>query len=111
MDSQNKTQRSSSTPGDAVSYRIHEMIRAGELNFGDRLPPERDLAKKLGVSRPTLRVGIRSLAALGMLESRQGSGTFVIKNRESPALNSRQLQMLSILYNFSSDEMFEARID
>ena len=46
-----------------VVSQLREMIHRGELHPGDRLPPERDLAKLLGVSRPTLRAGIRSLHA------------------------------------------------
>ena len=44
-----------------VVSQLREMIHRGELRPGDRLPPERDLAKRLGVSRPTLRAGISSL--------------------------------------------------
>src|SRR5688572_26545181 len=86
------------------------MIHSGELSAGDRLPPERDLAKLLGVSRPTLRAGIRSLSAVGILQSRQGAGTFVAVAEESPTLDSSSLRMLSALHGFTSDEMFEARL-
>jgi GntR family transcriptional repressor for pyruvate dehydrogenase complex len=89
---------------------LREMINNGELAPGNRLPPERDLAKLLGVSRPTLRAGIRSLATVGILVSRQGAGTFVAEADESPTLDSSQLQMLSALHGFTSDEMFEARL-
>jgi GntR family transcriptional regulator, transcriptional repressor for pyruvate dehydrogenase complex len=97
-------------PSEAVVFRLREMIQHGELSSGDKLPPERDLARAMGVSRPTLRAGIRSLAAVGLLESRRGSGTFVAKAKESPTLDTSQLKMLASLHNFSSDEMFEARI-
>lgn len=93
-----------------VVARLREMIQRGELQHGDRLPPERDLAKMLGVSRPTLRAGIRSLSAVGVLQSKQGAGTFVVEADESPTLDSSSLQMLAALNNFSSDEMFEARL-
>jgi GntR family transcriptional repressor for pyruvate dehydrogenase complex len=86
------------------------MIHNGELVSGDKLPPERDLAKTLGVSRPTLRAGIRTLSAVGILQSRQGAGTFVADAQESPMLDSSSLRMLSALHGFSSDEMFEARL-
>lgn len=93
-----------------VVTQIREMIQRGELKFGERLPPERDLAKLLGVSRPTLRAGIGSLVALGVLQSKQGAGTFVVEAADSPTLNSSPLQMLAALHGFKTDEMFEARI-
>jgi len=92
-----------------VVTQLREMIHRGELRAGDRLPPERDLAKVLGVSRPTLRAGIRSLAAVGVLESRQGAGTFVVKADGPPALDSSSLSLMASLHGFTSTEMFEAR--
>jgi GntR family transcriptional repressor for pyruvate dehydrogenase complex len=94
---------------EGVVKNLREMIHRGELRPGDRLPPERDLAKLLGVSRPTLRAGIRSLAAVGVLESRQGAGTFVVKGNESPVLDSSSLSLMASLHGFTSEEMFEAR--
>lgn len=93
-----------------IVVRLRDMIHRGELNAGDRLPPERDLAKLLGVSRPTLRAGIRSLTTVGILQARQGAGTFVAERGESPTLDSSPLKMLSALHGFTSDEMFEARL-
>ncbi|HQU93986.1 MAG TPA: FadR/GntR family transcriptional regulator [Pyrinomonadaceae bacterium] len=93
-----------------VAARLRDMIQSGELSAGDKLPPERDLAKILGVSRPTLRAGIRSLSAVGILFSKQGAGTFVAARDESPTLDSSSLRMLSALHGFTSDEMFEARL-
>src|ERR1051326_5305184 len=66
------------TTSEEIVARLREMIHRGDLRPGDRLPAERELAKLLGVSRPTLRAGIGSLAALGVLQSRQGAGTFVV---------------------------------
>ena len=93
-----------------VAARLRDMIHSGELSAGDKLPPERDLAKILGVSRPTLRAGIRSLSAVGILYSKQGAGTFVAARDESPTLDGSSLRMLSALHGFTSDEMFEARL-
>lgn len=93
-----------------VATRLRDMIHSGELRSGDRLPPERDLARNLGVSRPTLRAGIRSLSTVGILQSRQGAGTFVADAEESPTLDTSALRMLSALHGFTSDEMFEARL-
>ena len=98
------------TTAEEVVTRLREMIQNGELASGDRLPPERDLAKLLGVSRPTLRAGIRSLTTVGILQSKQGAGTFVAEAEESPTLDTSALRMLSALHGFTSDEMFEARL-
>ncbi len=97
------------TTSEEVISQLREMIHRGELRPGDRLPPERDLAKLLGVSRPTLRAGIRSLAAVGVLHSRQGAGTFVVKADGPPSLDSSPLRLMASLHGFTSAEMFEAR--
>ena len=68
------------------------MLRAGEVRPGDRLPPERDLAQRFGVSRTTLRDAIRELQLLGYLEARQGDGTLVRQpDGEALATPFRQL--------------------
>ena len=104
-----KGEKTGSTAEEVVT-RLRDMIHSGELTPGDRLPPERDLAKLLGVSRPTLRAGIRSLSTVGILQSRQGAGTFVVEAAESPTLDAEALRLLSALHGFTSDEMFEARL-
>lgn len=53
------------------------MITSGRLAAGGRLPVEKDLAAELGVSRGSLREGVRALALMGVLETRQGNGTYV----------------------------------
>ncbi|WP_043844424.1 FadR/GntR family transcriptional regulator [Amycolatopsis taiwanensis] len=59
--------------------RLLQSIRLGVVRAGERLPPERELAERLGVSRVTLREAIRALADAGYVESRRGryGGTFV----------------------------------
>jgi Transcriptional regulators len=54
------------------------MIADGELAPGDRLPPERKLAESLGVSRGSLRQAFHILAERGIIESRQGDGTYLL---------------------------------
>src|SRR5215475_6548186 len=103
-----ETERRGQT-SEGVVMHLRGMIHRGELRPGDRLPPERDLAKLLGVSRPTLRAGIRSLAAVGVLQSRQGAGTFVVNSDGPPALDSSPLRLMAALHGFTSSEMFEAR--
>jgi GntR family transcriptional repressor for pyruvate dehydrogenase complex len=87
--------------------QIREMIRQGKLKPGDRLPAERELAKRLGISRASLRHGLRFLAAIGVLNSRHGSGTYIAPG--PPILKSESLQVLADLHGLSYDDMFEAR--
>ena len=62
---------------EVVVEGIKAMITSGELSAGARLPVEKDLAERLGVSRGPLREGVRALALMGVLETRQGAGTYV----------------------------------
>jgi GntR family transcriptional regulator, transcriptional repressor for pyruvate dehydrogenase complex len=90
-----------------VVTQVREMIQHGKLRSGDRLPPERELAKQLGISRASLRPGLRSLAATGILTTRHGSGTYIANG--PPVLDSEPLSMLAALHGFTTDKMFEAR--
>ncbi|GAA1549031.1 FadR/GntR family transcriptional regulator [Kribbella hippodromi] len=56
---------------------LRQMIASGELGPGAKFPPEPELCEHLGVSRSSLREAVRSLGALGVIESRHGSGTYV----------------------------------
>jgi GntR family transcriptional regulator, transcriptional repressor for pyruvate dehydrogenase complex len=60
-----------------VTRSIIEYIQEEELEQGKKLPPERSLSELLGVSRSSVREGLRILELLNYLESRQGGGTFV----------------------------------
>jgi GntR family transcriptional regulator, transcriptional repressor for pyruvate dehydrogenase complex len=62
---------------DDVVQSIREMILSGEIRSGDKLPVENDLALRMGVSRGSLREGVRALTAMGILDTRQGDGTYV----------------------------------
>jgi len=62
---------------DEVASAILARIRSGELQPGDRLPPERQLVDDFGVSRTAVREALRSLAAQGLIDSHVGRGTFV----------------------------------
>jgi DNA-binding FadR family transcriptional regulator len=64
---------------DVVVQGIRQLIIDGRLRPGDRLPVEKDLAAALGVSRNPLREGVRALSIMGVLETRQGDGTYVTK--------------------------------
>ena len=90
-----------------VVARVYELIKQTGLIAGERLPPERELSKQLGISRPSLRAGLGSLISMGVLQSRQGSGTFLVDG--PPALDSEPLRLLAQLHGFSFDHMFETR--
>lgn len=64
-------------PRNHVAERLRELLSDEHVAPGDRLPPERELATQLGVSRSSLREGLRRLSDLGIIESRQGSGTYL----------------------------------
>ena len=91
-----------------VVDHVRALIASGELKPGDRLPPERELARSLKISRSSLRAGIGFLAAMGVLKSRHGAGTFVATG--PPALDSSSLTVLGALHGFLPWQMFEARL-
>lgn len=59
-----------------VARRLRDQIQRGALRPGDRLPPERELAKRFQVSRATIRQALSALQSIGLVESRLGAGTF-----------------------------------
>src|SRR5438552_5043106 len=61
-----------------IADQIRTLIRSGEFSAGSRLPPERDLARQLGVSRPSVREGLIALEVEGLVEVRIGSGIYVL---------------------------------
>jgi GntR family transcriptional regulator, transcriptional repressor for pyruvate dehydrogenase complex len=65
-----------------VQEQILEIIRSGEFRVGDKLPPERALADRLGVSRNSVREAIRGLTEKKILETRRGDGTYVCASVE-----------------------------
>ncbi|PRX48428.1 DNA-binding FadR family transcriptional regulator [Prauserella shujinwangii] len=62
---------------DQVIGQLREAVRQGEWAVGERIPPEPELAARLGVGRNTVREAVRALAHGGLLEVRQGDGTYV----------------------------------
>jgi len=65
------------TPVDKIIRQIRELITSGQLNPGDKLPPERKLAEKLGVGRTNVRDAIKKLEFYGILKTLPQSGTIV----------------------------------
>jgi GntR family transcriptional repressor for pyruvate dehydrogenase complex len=92
--------------GQVVSF-VRSLIESKALRPGDRLPAERDLATRIGVSRPTVRMGLHALAAMGCIESRHGSGTFIPEG--PPAIGTDSLSLLAALHDFTHSQMYDAR--
>ncbi|MGA8111402.1 MAG: FadR/GntR family transcriptional regulator [Acidobacteriaceae bacterium] len=90
----------------AIDY-IRSAIEEHSLQAGDQLPPERELARQLKISRATLRSAIGSLAAMGVLRIRHGVGTFVADG--PPEIGKGSFDLLRALHGFQSWQMFEAR--
>jgi len=86
---------------------LRELIESGEFTAGDKLPPERELAQLIGVSRPSVRAGLQSLATVGVVDSRRGAGTFVADG--PPLLDVNPLSLFSALHGIPQDELFETR--
>lgn len=88
---------------DALTERVLELISAGGLRPGDRLPSARELSERFAVTTPTLREALRRLEATGAVQMRHGSGIYVGADLERfviPNPNVRQLQsdqMLQLL--------------
>jgi GntR family transcriptional repressor for pyruvate dehydrogenase complex len=93
--------------GAQVVAHVRREIEAGRLGPGDRLPPERELALKMEVSRPSLRSGLRTLQAMGIITSRRGAGTFIVEG--PPQLAKAPLEFMAALHGFTLDHMYEAR--
>ena len=90
-----------------VVRHVRELIIRGKFRPGQRLPPERELVRVIGVSRTSVRAGLQTLAAKGLLIIRHGSGTFVADG--PPMLDSEPLSLLAALHGFTRKQMFEAR--
>jgi len=63
-----------------IMKQVQDLILAGELKKGDRLPPERKLSEILGVGRPTLKQALSALEAMGIIESVHGGGNYISNN-------------------------------
>jgi GntR family transcriptional repressor for pyruvate dehydrogenase complex len=95
-----------------VLQRIEAQIVSGELRAGERLPPERELAELLGVSRPAVREALRVLEAQGAVRSQVGNGPAsgtTIDRVPRDAL-ARLLRLHVALGSFPIDEVVETRV-
>jgi GntR family transcriptional repressor for pyruvate dehydrogenase complex len=87
---------------------IRAMIRSGDLSPGDRLPPEHELADRLGVSRGSLREAVRALTQINVLDVRRGDGTYVTSLAPSELLSGMVFAM-ELLQVQGLEEVLEVR--
>lgn len=95
---------------DAVVNYFRDKIRRGQIEPGQKLPSERELANELGVSRFTLREGLARLSALGLIETYQGKGAFLSKGVNRQTLFDVLYPMLSSKGAKPLRDVIEARI-
>ncbi len=92
---------------DQVFDQLQELINRGQLKPGDKLMPERELAETLEVSRTTVRNAISRLVFMGLLEHRQGQGTFVrspAADEDNPLVRAMDAQ------NATLEDLLEVRM-
>ncbi len=90
-----------------ISNQLLSMIKEKQLRPGDKLPPERELAAILQVSRPSLREALRALAIMNIIEIRQGDGTYVTSL--DPGLLVEHLEFILSLDDSTFLQLLEAR--
>ena len=90
-----------------IAQRMIALITERRLKAGDRLPPERELAATMGVSRSSLREALRALTMLGVTEMRHGDGTY-LTSLEPDAL-MKPVGLVLSLSDAGLAELFEAR--
>lgn len=91
-----------------VVNHIRSLIENGKLKPGDKIPPEREFAQALMVSRSSIRAGIGYMAAMGIMRVRHGVGTFVADG--PPEFGKASFSLMGALHGFQSWQMFEARV-
>jgi GntR family transcriptional repressor for pyruvate dehydrogenase complex len=87
---------------DEVAKQIKALISEGKLRPGDRLPPERELIKQFGISRPSLREALKSLVTMGFLEVKQAKRTYV-----KSVASERMQDPLSLLIQTDTQKIYD----
>lgn len=96
-----------SSVAEQVAKKLLDLVRTKNLKPGDQLPPERELAAAMQVSRPSVREALRGLQILGVLKVRQGGGIFVSSLEASDLLGP--LQLLITLNEDNVNALYESR--
>ncbi len=92
----------------AIIDRLLSMISDGYWKSGDKLPPQRELAKKFDVGMSTLREGLQSLQTMGILELRHGDGTY-LTSTPSQEIYSHMVNVSLAMGKTDLLQLFEAR--
>jgi len=99
---------------ESVIEQIMDLIKSNELKPGDKLPPERELAEKLSISRGSLREAFRVLESRGLIKSKPGGGRYIREIRKNGHNNTENiilsLEKSSILELLEAREMLEIKI-
>src|SRR6266545_4273089 len=93
-----------------IVQQIQDAIRSGRLGPGDRLPPERELAERFGVSRVTVRDALRSLEVLGLIQVRVGAAGGAFVTSPGAEIVGEGLTNLMLLSSLEGEEIAEARL-
>ncbi|MGE5286202.1 MAG: FadR/GntR family transcriptional regulator [Micromonosporaceae bacterium] len=93
-----------------IVQQIQDAIRSKRLKPGDRLPPERDLAGRFGVSRVTVRDALRSLEVLGLIQVRVGAAGGAFVTSPGAEIVGEGLTNLMLLSSLEHGEIAEARL-
>lgn len=90
-----------------VAEQIQDMVVNGKLQRGDKLPSERQLAEELQVSRTSIREALRALQIIGLIEVRQGEGSYINQSFEKSLF--QPLSIMFMLQNSKPEEIIELR--
>lgn len=91
----------------SVARKIQGMILGGRFKSGERMPAQRELAARLGVSRASLREGLLTLETLGLIKTEAGRGTFVMGK---PPSSANEMARWRYSDSYTVLEVFQARI-
>ena len=99
---------------ESVIEQIMNLIKNNKLKPGDKLPPEREMAEKLSISRNSLREAFRVLESKGLIKSKAGGGRYLREIRKNGYSNTENvilsLEKSSILELLEAREIFEGKI-
>ncbi|AJY44963.1 FadR/GntR family transcriptional regulator [Martelella endophytica] len=91
----------------SVARQLQGMIQSGQLADGEKIPSQRALSQKFGISRPSLREALLTLETLGLVKTEPGRGTFVTRNRQQ---NAGEAEAWRYADSYSVFDVFQTRI-